>query len=331
MVLSILDLNKERFGDDMNSNKRINPKDLKYRRIKERERMTFYEYAFESTIDFAENVIGINFDVLKKICKINRMLLGLPFKILVRNMKDIFVEHQDEIVAGYTLIYDKKKDEFELGNLFTRPEFQGRGIGNAVMQCVVEDCENKTIKLSVNKTNEAAIHLYKKYGFQEDYSIKEYFQEIPLEVESPPNGFIVRFAIKEDLDNLNRIVTEIPEMKDLPKKYKKTFNKTEKKKLRMQNQLPAVLVKNGEIMGIGRALWSKGAPETAQIAAVAFLPETKEAYPYFVSFLTKQIKKFGVKKFSWTNNRKTEQFAEFLEPFLKKPTRTGLEMSRVIE
>ena len=324
-------MNKERIGDDMSSKKKINTEDLEYRRIKERERMTFYEYAFESTRDYSENVIGINFDVLKKICKINRMLLGLPFKILARNMKDIFVEHQDEIVAGYTLIYDKKKDEFELGNLFTRPEFQGRGIGNVVMQRVVEECNNKTIKLSVNRTNDAAIHLYEKYGFQEDYSIKEYFQEIPLEVDSPPDGFIVRLAIKEDLDNLNRIVTEVPEMEDLPKKYKKAMNKTKKKKFRLQNQLPAVLVKNDEIMGIGRALWSKAVPETAQIAAVAFLPESKEAYPYFISFLTKQIEQFGVKKFSWTNNRKTEQFAEFLDPFLKEPTRTGLVMSRVVE
>ena len=310
------------------SKNKIDPKELKYRPIKEKERMKFYDFAFESTRDFSENVIGINFNVLKKICKINSILLGIPFKILARNMVDIFVEYHNQIVAGYTLIQDKKKEEYELGNLFTRPEFQGRGIGNSVMQKIIEECENKKISLSVNTTNEAAIHLYKKYDFKVDSEIREYFQEIPLKVDCSSNGFETRIAKKEDMKKLERIMTEIPDMTDLAKHYKKTLEKTEKKKLRMQNQLPAVLTKNGEILGIGRAIWSKAAPETAQIAAIAFLPEAKEAYPNFISFLTEQVEQYGVKKFSWTNNSKTEMFAKYLELYLNDPARIGLLMSR---
>ena len=312
----------------MSEKEKINPSELKYRRIREKERMQFYDYAMESTREYSENVIGIDFNMLRKICKINSILLGIPFKILARNMKDFFVEFQGEIVAGYTIIYSKKKDTFELGNLFTRPEFQRRSIGNSVMQKIISDYGDSTIKLSVNNFNEAALHLYRKYGFQENYSIKEYFQKIPLEVDSIPNGFQVRLATKEDLGKLDRIMTELPDMKDLSKRYRKTLDKTKKKKLRMENHLPAVIEKNGEILGIGRAFWSKGAPETAQIAAIAILPEAREVYPFFISFLSKEVELFGLKKISWTRNQKTEVFAEILEPYLDEPTRIGYSMSR---
>ena len=51
----------------MSKNDKIEPDELRYRAIKERERMKFYDYAFESTRDYSENVIGIDFDVLRKI------------------------------------------------------------------------------------------------------------------------------------------------------------------------------------------------------------------------------------------------------------------------
>ena len=150
----------------MNPDNRVKKENLKFRRIKEKERMFFYESAFESTRDFSENIIGIDFAVLKKICMINRFLLGVPFKILAKNMKDFFIEYEGQVVAGYTMIFDKKTDSYELGNLFTRPNFQGRGIGNIVMKKIIKDYGHKTIKLSVNNTNEAALHLYKKMGFK---------------------------------------------------------------------------------------------------------------------------------------------------------------------
>ena len=63
-----------------------------FRSIKEKERMAFYEYAFESTRDFSEKEKGFNFFFLKRFCQLNRLVLGLPFKILTRNVKDIVVK-----------------------------------------------------------------------------------------------------------------------------------------------------------------------------------------------------------------------------------------------
>ncbi|MHA1200265.1 MAG: GNAT family N-acetyltransferase [Candidatus Heimdallarchaeaceae archaeon] len=330
MVQSVLEFIDTEQGDKMNTKLKINPIDLKYRSIKEKERMLFFDYAFESVRDFAENVIGINFESLEKMCKINRVLLGLPFKIFASNVKDFFIEYEDEIVAGYTIIYDKKKDAYELGNLFTKPEFQGRGIGNIVIQKIIDEYGHKTIKLSVDNFNEAALHLYRKYGFKEDYSTKEYFQEIPLEIDLYPDDFHVRLATKEDIERLDRINNEIPDLRDLKKNYKKSLGKTENKKLRLQNFLPAVIEKNGEILGIGRAIWSKGAPKTAMIAAIAILPEAKEAYPLLISFLTKEAEQYGLEKFSWSHTQKTDIFAEYLEPYLNEPARIGYEMSRTL-
>ncbi|MHA1202779.1 MAG: hypothetical protein ACTSQ4_09685 [Candidatus Heimdallarchaeaceae archaeon] len=95
----------------MSKNMKIDLKDLEFRKIKERERMSFYEFAFESTKDRA-STLGISFDFLKKFCKINRILLGLPGKILMKDIDDIVTEIDGEIAAGFTIMYDKKKDKY---------------------------------------------------------------------------------------------------------------------------------------------------------------------------------------------------------------------------
>jgi ribosomal protein S18 acetylase RimI-like enzyme len=312
----------------MLDNTKIDIVELKYRRIKEKERMQFYEYAFESTKEHASNVLGISFEYIKKLCKINRIFLGLPFRVLARNMKDYFVELNDEIVAGYTIIYDKKKNKYELGNVFTRPKFQGRGIGNALMQKVLSLYGQKNIELSVDETNNVAIHLYEKYGFKKLYTTAEYIEKLPFETKSLPNGYSLRLAKIEDLSKLDRIMEVFPKLNDLPKVYKKSFNKAEKKKLRMINQLPGVLLNGEEIVGIGRVIWTKGVPETAQLSVSAVLPNVSEAYPCLISFLTNQSMKYGLKKLVWNRTERTEIFAEEMKPYLSTPVRTGLKMRR---
>ncbi|NPD88582.1 MAG: GNAT family N-acetyltransferase [Asgard group archaeon] len=310
------------------TNSKITLSELKFRKIKEKERMPFYEYAFESGKEHATNVLGLSFDYLKKICKINRILLGLPLRIFARNMKDYFAELDDEIVAGFSIFFDKKKDKYELGNVFTRPKFQGRGIGNLVMKEVLSSYGHKKIELSVDETNDVAIHLYYKYGFKKEYTTAEYVEELPFETKTLPNGYSLRIAKKEDLSKLEKITKAFPKLNDIPKIYKKSFNKTEKRKFRMMFQLPGILLHGEEIVGIGRVIWNSGVPETAQMSVFAVLNEASDAYPCLVSFLTDQTMKYGLKKMVWDRTEKTEAFANEMEQFLGQPTRTGLKMRR---
>jgi GNAT superfamily N-acetyltransferase len=298
-----------------------------FRTIKENERMAFYEYAFESTREFAEKEKGVNFAFLKRFCLFNRLMLGLPFKILTRNVKDIVVTFGGkEITAGFTIFHDKKKDEYHMGNFFTRPEYQGRGIGNLVLRKVIDDYGDKKISLVVDERNEVALHLYRKFGFKEKSSVQEFTFDVPLDTKDFPAGYSARIAMKEDLTKLDRLMEEIPDMENLSKQFKKSLNKTEKKKFRVQNYLPAVLIRDGEIMGISDAYWTKMTPDSAHIIANAVLLEAKESYPSFISFLTREAEKYGIKRAEWEKTEKSEAFFDEMKPFLPKSIRTGCKM-----
>ncbi|MFW9996787.1 MAG: GNAT family N-acetyltransferase [Candidatus Odinarchaeota archaeon] len=317
-----------RTDQDMNSEAGNNGESqYLFRSIKEKERMTFYEHAFDSTREFAEKEKGVNFAFMKRFCQFNRLMLGLPFKILARNVKDIVLTFDGkEIIAGFTIFYDKKKDEYNMGNFFTRPEYQGRGIGNLVLRKVIDDYGDKKISLVVDERNEVALHLYRKFGFQEKSSVHEFAFNIPLNTRDFPAGYSARIAVKEDLTKLDRLMKEIPDMENLAKQFKKSLNKTEKKKFRVQNFLAGVLIRDGEIVGIGDAYWTKMTPETADIMVNAVLPDAKEAYPSFISFLTREAGKHGIKRAEWGKTEKTEVFFEEMKPFLPGPIRTGYKM-----
>jgi ribosomal protein S18 acetylase RimI-like enzyme len=290
-------------------------------------RYTFFEYAMTNVKEFAEDQIGISFSVIKKICRINRLLLGVPAKLFIfKNIEDIVLTQDGEIVAGYTMKYDKIKDEYTMGNLFTRPEFQGNGYGNLMIEKMIQDYPNKRILLDVDSRNEIAIYLYKKFGFKEVATINEYTFDLPFKSKPLPTGYSVRIANKDDLTNLDDIINETPSMKNLPKAYKKSFNKTEKKILRMQNELPAVLLKEDKIVGIGRIIWPKATPNFAYIGESAVLSEAIEAYPSFISYLCDSVKEYGIKKASWEKNESTEKLYQSMKPFIGNPVRISHKM-----
>jgi ribosomal protein S18 acetylase RimI-like enzyme len=303
---------------------------LKYRKIKIKERKKFYEYAFESTREFAENEIGVSFNVLNKFLFIDRLLFGIPLKLVMKNNEDIVLTHNGEIAAGFSTFYDKKEDEYHLGNVFTRPLYQGKGVGNSLTRYVIKNFGSKKIDLSVNKKNDVARHLYLKYGFKDKSISEEFIFDLPLKTKLLPDGYTIRLAEKEDLQKLDRIKDEVPKMKDLSNVYKKAFGKTKKKFYRMQNHLPVVLINNNdgveEIQGIGRAIWTKAIPDLAQLIATAVLPEAKKAYPSFISSLSNETMKYGLKRGSWERTDKTEHFFEEMKPFLGEPLRTGYKM-----
>jgi ribosomal protein S18 acetylase RimI-like enzyme len=310
---------------------KTNPKfNLFYRKIKEKERVKFYEYAFESS---KENLttLGVSFSVLRKFCTINRFLLGLPSKLLMRGMKDYFVEKNGKIVAGYTIIKDKNSSGCELANLFTRSEFQGKGIGNCVMKRIIDDHGDTKITLGVDQRNQRAIHLYKKYEFKVKSIMKEYVVSIPFTTKPIPKGFSIRRATREDLARLadsNDIVDANPEK--LVEKYRNSFNKTKKRKIRLNYELPMVLLHKNNIIGIAKARWTKGTPHTAFITVDAISESFAEVYPCFIEYIAKELQKMEFTKFLWTMNESTvsDLFYKEIKPFIGEPWRVGFKMER---
>ena len=57
------------------------------------------------------------------------------------------------------------------------PEFRGRGIGKALLQDCEESLKVSRIRLSVRATNQVAIRLYEKAGYQKAGLWKDYYQD----------------------------------------------------------------------------------------------------------------------------------------------------------
>ena len=83
---------------------------------------------------------------------------------------------EDDKIIGYldySLIYDR----MEIDNIKVEEEYQDNGIGTKLMSYLVSIAiENKVdnITLEVRKSNDKAIHLYKKFGFHE-VAIRKYY------------------------------------------------------------------------------------------------------------------------------------------------------------
>ncbi len=85
----------------------------------------------------------------------------------------------NKVVAfiNYQIMYERS----ELININVLDEYQNRGIASKLMEFMLDDLKTngvKDITLEVKVTNDKAIHLYKKYGFEEVSIRKGYYQGI---------------------------------------------------------------------------------------------------------------------------------------------------------
>jgi len=84
-----------------------------------------------------------------------------------------------KLVVGF-LDYWLVKDEIHLINIAILPQYQGRGYAGLLMKYLFEVSRTKLCKkifLDVRESNQAAIGLYQKYGFQKVGVRKQYYSE----------------------------------------------------------------------------------------------------------------------------------------------------------
>ena len=274
--------------------------------------------------------MGASLSSLKKIFRINKLLFNIPGRFLLKNMKLYVLEKNNEIIAGCSLSFNKTKEDYLLGNAFTRPDLQGQGIGNILLWRVISENPDSTIELEVNVNNAVAIHLYEKYGFEKVHKVQTYISDGSLSSKPIPKGYTIRIAQKSDLDKLGNLIQSFPELENIKNNLKNSIDKSKKSFMRFQFKLAAVIEKNKEIVGVGRAIWTKATLKNARIVAKAVLKKDKEVYPCLVSFLTQKIKGLGVEKFTWERNEYTEEFFTEIEPYLGKPFQEGYVMKRNI-
>ena len=90
----------------------------------------------------------------------------------------LYIVEIDKIIAGYILWLERKK-YFRLYSLAISNDFQNRGLAKKLLEYSFEKLsnDNKDFSLEVKVSNESAINLYKKYGFEIKKVLKDYYEQ----------------------------------------------------------------------------------------------------------------------------------------------------------
>src|SRR4051812_41514809 len=100
----------------------------------------------------------------------DRLVLGDPETHIIQQGGYIFFASVDGTIAGTFALLRKTAEEFELAKMAVDESYQGKKIGNRMLEfCITKAKELKIRKLILysNTILAPAIHLYKKYGFIE--------------------------------------------------------------------------------------------------------------------------------------------------------------------
>lgn len=87
---------------------------------------------------------------------------------------------KDSEIIGYFGVWIVD-DEAHIMNIAIKPEYRRQGYGDLLFQELLNTAENEDVKrvtLEVRKSNEAAINLYEKHGFEACAIRKDYYRDL---------------------------------------------------------------------------------------------------------------------------------------------------------
>lgn len=96
--------------------------------------------------------------------------------VLNTSYSRVYLYEEEGKVLGFIHV-DSHFEIMDLINIVVLKEYQGKGIGNKLLEFVVNNEEYEKIMLEVRESNSTAIHLYEKFGFKEIYRRKKYYGE----------------------------------------------------------------------------------------------------------------------------------------------------------
>jgi GNAT superfamily N-acetyltransferase len=140
---------------------------------------------------YADDFGRLNYEWIEKSYGVeqhDREVLDHPKKSVIEPGGQIFFAVKDGVAIGTVAMIPCSGNSFELAKMAVAPEARGHGVGDKLMAACVQYAGERnavSIILESNTKQEAAIHLYRKFGFQ----------EIPLD----PNSHFVRANIRMEL------------------------------------------------------------------------------------------------------------------------------------
>ena len=86
---------------------------------------------------------------------------------------------KDEKIVGYAGFWDII-DDAQIMNVAVDIEYRGKGYGNLIIEDFIKEAKDRnldTMSLEVRVSNDPAIKLYEKYGFEVQGRRKKYYQD----------------------------------------------------------------------------------------------------------------------------------------------------------
>ncbi|QAT39274.1 ribosomal protein S18-alanine N-acetyltransferase [Clostridium sp. JN-9] len=123
---------------------------------------------------------------IDEILNISRLSFKTPWsrESLIKELTDnsfarYVVAKKDGLILGYGGLWIIV-DEAHVTNIAVHPEYRGTGIGNMLMDAMIDICKLELvigITLEVRASNIAAKNLYKKFGFIQEGMRKGYYED----------------------------------------------------------------------------------------------------------------------------------------------------------
>ncbi|GIM29169.1 ribosomal-protein-alanine acetyltransferase [Clostridium polyendosporum] len=130
-------------------------------------------------------IIPMDESCLDDVLDISRLSFAIPWtknsfqNELRNNFATYVVAKVDERVIGYGGMWIII-DEGHITNIAVHPDYRGQGIGNTILNSMINICNEKCVKamtLEVRISNIAAQNLYKKYGFIKEGVRHKYYED----------------------------------------------------------------------------------------------------------------------------------------------------------
>ena len=124
-----------------------------------------------------------NLEDLSPLYTIEReVFLNDPFSMSKNSIKYHILKNElykieiDGETAGY-ILWIKKKKYYRLYSLAIGNDFQNKGLAKRILEYSFEKLKDKDFSLEVKISNEVAINLYKKFGFEIKKVLKDYYED----------------------------------------------------------------------------------------------------------------------------------------------------------
>lgn len=110
------------------------------------------------------------------------------------NVAHLYVARKDGAVVGY-IDYWRVGPEVHLITVAVHPDWRKHKIGSTLVEFMLEDAQKNSVEqisLDVRPSNEAAISLYRKFGFQKTGLRKGYYRD------NNEDALVLGLSLKQD-------------------------------------------------------------------------------------------------------------------------------------